>query len=33
VRAQLTQLRSPLGPLNTAAGDVNEIQTLLSQHA
>jgi|HubBroStandDraft_6_1064221.scaffolds.fasta_scaffold00103_40 hypothetical protein len=33
VRAQLTQFRSPLGPLNTAASDVNEIQTLLSQHA
>jgi hypothetical protein len=33
VRAQLTQLRAPLGPLTSAGGDVNEIQTLLSQHA
>ena len=29
-RAQLTQLRAPLGPLSTAVGDVNEIGTLLS---
>jgi hypothetical protein len=33
VRAQLTQLRAPLGPLTSAGGDVDEIQTLLSQHA
>ena len=33
VRAQLTQLRAPLGPLKSAGGDVNEIQTLLSQRA
>ena len=33
VRAQLAQLRSPLGPLNTGVGDVNEIDNLLSQHA
>jgi hypothetical protein len=31
VRAQLTQFRSPLGQLNTAAGDVAEIEFLLSQ--
>lgn len=30
VRAELAQLRSPLGPLNTAVGDVNEISSLLS---
>jgi len=30
VRAQLAQLRSPLGQLNTGVGDVNEINTLLS---
>jgi hypothetical protein len=33
VRAQLTQFRSPLGQLNTAAGDVTEIEDLLSQRA
>jgi hypothetical protein len=32
-RAQLTQFRSPLGQLNTGAGDVNEIEFLLSQSA
>ncbi len=30
-RAQLTQFRAPLGQLNTAAGDVSEIESLLSQ--
>jgi hypothetical protein len=29
VRAQLTQLKSPLGPLNAGVGDVNELTTLL----
>jgi hypothetical protein len=32
-RAQLTQLRAPLGPLNAGVGDVNEIGTLLSLRA
>lgn len=31
VRAQLTQFRSPLGQLNSASGDVSEIELLLSQ--
>ena len=33
VRAQLTQFRSPLGQLNTATNDVNQIEILLSQRA
>lgn len=32
-RAQMTLFRSPLGRLNTGAGDVNEIEVLLSQRA
>jgi hypothetical protein len=32
-RAHMTQFRSPLGQLNTAAGDVNEIELLLSERA
>jgi hypothetical protein len=32
-RAHMTQFRSPLGQLNTGAGDVNEIEFLLSERA
>jgi hypothetical protein len=31
-RAQLSQFRTPLGQLNTGAGDVTEIEFLLAQH-
>jgi hypothetical protein len=33
VRAELAQLRAPLGPLNLGVGDVNEIDNLLAQRA